>query len=383
MVGYRRSIALSMILLVSIGTGIILNQSCSEDASFNPLRLVQRPTSVQTRDDAELLSGWLDKVDNSWEVGKNHQKVRSAFADVVSDARDSTVRILRDGEQVAMGTVVDADGLILTKASEVKNADRLVCQFANKRQRTAQIVDVKPSHDLALLRVRASNLTPVKWHQGSAPAVGSLLATPGLGREPLAIGVVSLAPQEVKNDGVLGIRLRNGRSGPIITDVIEESAAEDAGLIDGDVVLRINKEVVRSSDELVSIVSRRLPGDEVRLLIRRENEEMTLRAILGRRADLDLENSDFQSFLGGKLSSRRSGFPSVLQHDTFLMPQHCGGPIVDLDGRVVGINIARAERIASYALTGDEIEPWINKYRGDETVVAGVSRGKGTGGGGD
>ncbi len=381
MVGYRRSIALALILLVSVSAGIIFNQSCSEDATFNPLRLVQRPTSVQTRDDAELLSGWLDKVDNSWEVGKNHQKVRSAFSDVVSTARDSTVRVLRNGKQVAMGTVVDADGLILTKASEVADAEGLICQFANKRQRTAQIVDVKSSHDLALLRVRATNLTPVTWYQGSAPEVGSLLATPGLGREPLAIGVVSLAPQVVENDGVLGIRLRNGRSGPIITDVIEESAAEEAGLVGGDVVLRINREPVRTSDELVSLVSRRLPGDVVRLLIRRDDDEMTLKATLGRRADLDLENSDFQSFLGGELSTRRSGFPSVLQHDTFLMPQHCGGPIVDLDGRVIGINIARAERIASYALTSSEIQPWVNKFRGEETVVAGVSRGKGAGGG--
>jgi serine protease Do len=193
--------------------------------------------------------------------------------------------------------------------------------------------------------------------------------------------VVSLAPQEVKNDGVLGIRLRNGDPGPIIIDVIEESAAAAAGLVGGDMVLRINEETIRSSDALVRIVGRRLPGDEVQLLIRRQDEEMTLKATLGRRADLDLENSDFQSFLGGELSARRSGFPSVLQHDTFLMPQHCGGPIVDLEGRVVGINIARAERIASYALTSDEIEPWVNQFRDqrEKTVVAGVSR---TGGGG-
>jgi DNA repair exonuclease SbcCD ATPase subunit len=33
-----------------------------------------------------------------------------------------------------------------------------------------------------------------------------------------------------------------------------------------------------------------------------------------------------------------------------LAPEECGGPLVDLDGRVVGINISRAGRVNSYAL---------------------------------
>ena len=60
--------------------------------------------------------------------------------------------------------------------------------------------------------------------------------------------------------------------------------------------------------------------------------------------------SDFQNSLGGKLSVRRFGFPLAFQHDTVLRPSDCGGPVVDLDGRVVGFNIARAGRTESYAL---------------------------------
>ena len=107
-----------------------------------------------------------------------------------------------------------------------------------------------------------------------------------------------------------------------------------------------------------------------KLTVTRDDTNLEITAKLGRRADLDIENSDFQSFLGGDLSVRRTGFPTVLQHDTFLLPQHCGGPIVDLDGRVVGINIARAERIASYALPAKEIQPWIEQYVNDIQEVA-------------
>ena len=39
-----------------------------------------------------------------------------------------------------------------------------------------------------------------------------------------------------------------------------------------------------------------------------------------------------------------------MQHDAVLSPQDCGGPLVDLDGKVVGINIARAGRVETYAL---------------------------------
>ena len=44
------------------------------------------------------------------------------------------------------------------------------------------------------------------------------------------------------------------------------------------------------------------------------------------------------------------GFQRVIQHDTFLEPDECGGPVLDTGGRVIGINIARAGRVVSYLL---------------------------------
>ena len=38
------------------------------------------------------------------------------------------------------------------------------------------------------------------------------------------------------------------------------------------------------------------------------------------------------------MSERKDGFPMVLQHDTVLRPNECGGPLVDLQGKVVAIN---------------------------------------------
>ncbi|MBI3865871.1 MAG: hypothetical protein HY290_28690 [Planctomycetia bacterium] len=49
-------------------------------------------------------------------------------------------------------------------------------------------------------------------------------------------------------------------------------------------------------------------------------------------------------------SLRLTGFPSVVSHDTIVARQHCGGPVVDLEGRVVGVNIARFHRFSTLAI---------------------------------
>ena len=66
--------------------------------------------------------------------------------------------------------------------------------------------------------------------------------------------------------------------------------------------------------------------------------------------------------LGAVPSQRYDNFPSVFQHDAPLFPEECGGPITNLDGDVVGINIARLGRAASYAIPASTIQSLISKY---------------------
>ncbi len=53
------------------------------------------------------------------------------------------------------------------------------------------------------------------------------------------------------------------------------------------------------------------------------------------------------------ISGRHDDFPAVLQHDTLLRPGECGGPLVDLSGKVIGVNIARGGRTETYAVPSD------------------------------
>jgi serine protease Do len=68
------------------------------------------------------------------------------------------------------------------------------------------------------------------------------------------------------------------------------------------------------------------------------------------------------------LSERRVLFPSALEHDTVLLPNQCGGPLVDLEGNVIGINIARANRVASYAIPADVARPLLESFK-TRTIV--------------
>ena len=72
---------------------------------------------------------------------------------------------------------------------------------------------------------------------------------------------------------------------------------------------------------------------------------------------------DFQNALGSELSKRRSGFPTVLQHDTVVRPADCGGPLLDLDGRALGVNISRAGRTESYAIPSEVVASLVRELK--------------------
>ena len=112
------------------------------------------------------------------------------FRRAVTGARLSVVEILDGGMTTAFGTVVDPDGLVLTKASEVPDGAR--CRLPGGRDAPTELVGIDPAYDLALLRVPASGLVPVTWGKSLNPRAGSMLAAAGAGELPVAIGIVSI-----------------------------------------------------------------------------------------------------------------------------------------------------------------------------------------------
>jgi serine protease Do len=298
-----------------------------------------------------------------------------AFAKVVKGPAQSVVRVMAGNQEVALGTVVSADGFILTKNSEIADEVELGVMLRDGRTLAAEVTGNDAKLDLAMLKVDARGLTPVEWAQSTSARVGDLLATPGPMGNAIGVGVVSVATRKTKavdlppstppaNSGFLGVALEEAEGGAKITMVMADGAAAKAGLEVGDVVTLIAGVQIIDTETMINTIQRHKPGDVVAIHFKRDGEEMTVEATLGKRAPEPGGNRrDFQNRLGGELSDRRGGFPAVLQHDTTLKPNECGGPLVDLDGKVIGLNIARAGRVESYALPAEEIRPVIERLK--------------------
>ena len=172
--------------------------------------------------------------------------------------------------------------------------------------------------------------------------------------------MVSVDLTEVKG-GVLGILLGESDNGTFIERVMDGGGGARAGLKERDVVTKVNDVEMKDRQMLIDTVRSHLAGEEITLEIQRGEEKIAIKAVLGRMSDLTGGRPVVQNNLGGPLSERRTGFPSVLQHDSVVQPNQCGGPVLDINGNAVGINIARAGRIKTYALPAKIIKQVVDQ----------------------
>jgi serine protease Do len=152
-----------------------------------------------------------------------------------------------------------------------------------------------------------------------------------------------------------------------IDRVLPGFGADKAGLKPGDVVVEVEGMAVESGEALIEALREYREGQTVKLRIERDRDgfevEVELRA---ESASPFLRGFDRQSRMdrmGGSVSRRAEGFEQAIQHDTVLPPWLCGGPLVNLEGKAVGVNIARAGRVASYALPAELLQTIVRGLR--------------------
>jgi S1-C subfamily serine protease len=220
-------------------------------------------------------------------------------------------------------------------------------------------------HDLALLKVEATGLLAATWAKADGLHVGQVVASLGPDPRPLHFGVVG--GRQIANPAVKGFLPINGQpttpeglSGHVFTEVWDKRP--DVGdlrerLKAGDLITHVDDVPTPTPEEYLKVRDKRmaapdaLMGERVKLTVRRGKETLQVFA--------PIVPSAYPPPFRWKecpLSLRRNGFPAVFAHDGGIGPEQCGGPVVDRTGRVVGLNIARADEVQTFAIPSDVAE---------------------------
>lgn len=291
-------------------------------------------------------------------------EVVAAFEAKRAVLQTSSAVIQQGRRQLAYGVVVSADGAILTKASEIEGQEGLSVLVDRRTFRDVKIVATDPVWDVSLLRVDADDLMPVDFIETDAGDLphGTWVVTNGatsrFARRAMA-GVISANARAIPAAGgaVLGVVLKVTEDGLRVESVVDGSGAERAGLAEGDVLKAVDGTDVDIAENIVEAIGERTAGEIIEVRYLRDGEEITVQVPLLAREELFAEQMmNRNDMMSGDFSKRRSGFPRVIQHDILGNSSSVGGPMLDLDGRCVGMNIARANRAESFAIPAKEVQ---------------------------
>jgi serine protease Do len=284
---------------------------------------------------------------------RSGQKVLDAFASISATMSNSIVELNVKEDTVALGTVVDTNGLVLTKASEIK-AGNLTCWLASGKEVEAQLLAVDEDDDVALVRVHAEGLKPVQWASNQV-VEGQWAITPGLANTPQAVGIISAFSHKILGQRpYMGVGWSRNDTRPTVGTLMHGFGAEKAGVKPGDVIVAVDGATVTNRAQVVDILQEFRDGQTVHIRFQRDEQEFEANILLmvpkpGQEGYYD-DADERENRLSGDVSLRSEGFDEAIEHDTVLEPWQCGGPLVNLDGKVIGLNIARASRFATYAL---------------------------------
>ena len=298
----------------------------------------------------------------------NGGAIGELFKSTVGDAIRSVVPLeTANGRLVALATAISENGYALTKASELEQFRRsgskqLIARLSSETTATVRLAAMQKENDLALVKIDA-RLRPIEWASAADLKTGFWISAIADRNRSIKVGIVSTPLRQIEREGgVVGIKIlprpQEGR-GVLIWHVYEKSGASEVGLRSGDVILYVAGKPVKSPGDFTDIVTQFDANETVELVAERQvngkPKKWAVEVMLGYRREV-IDGIERNEVLSGASSRRKAGFQNVVQHDIPLGPEAMGGPLFTIEGKAIGLNIARRDRVTTFALPGELVE---------------------------
>ena len=297
---------------------------------------------------AEGFNGSLD-----FEQRINGKTVLKTIEPIRERLQDLSAVFFSGHDVVIYGIVLSPDGYIATKASELHYHQNLVVRIGSSKYGHFKEIGTDPATDIAVVKVDAASL-PAPGPVSNEAAMGMMVVSNGSttrtsGRPQL--GTLSAARRPIPNGDTayMGVIFGTPCS---IQEVVKDGPAAKAGAMAGDEILEVDGTPITTLEAVSPILSKKEIGEKVTLKVRRKGKKLSYAITLGSRRQALGEDApeDSNDLISGGFSKRRDDFPMVLQHDTPSRHTLMGGPLLNLKGELIGMNIARVNRAENYAL---------------------------------
>ncbi|MBN1853521.1 MAG: PDZ domain-containing protein, partial [Pirellulales bacterium] len=305
-------------------------------------------------------------------------RLAEEFSPLEEQLDDCTVRITSDvneNENSTLGTLFRRDGLVVSKNSRIGESPAILDHLEKKHP--ARVVARDEGNDLVLLKVDDPLEGARHLHLRNEYLEGTILISPRPGVASGLVSVVGSKPvpsPRKKQNGYLGVELDLSENGVIIRQILD-GPAKQVGIRPDDVVLKIGDKPVSSVSEMIGMIRAHEPGQTIRVLVKRDDREKDFLVAL---ASMPMVTGRHvaDEFAGGP-SLRRAGFDAVFCHDAHIEPHECGGPVFDIDGHFMGLNIARFSRTRCYALPAKIVRQFVDQFE-SKTTAKSTSKQDGT-----
>ena len=109
----------------------------------------------------------------------------------------------RQSQSVGSGFIYSSNGYVITNHHVIADADQIIVRLKDKRELDAQLIGSDPSSDIALLKIKAKNLKPVKIGKSENLKVGQwvlAIGSPFGFESTVTAGIVSAIGRSLPND---------------------------------------------------------------------------------------------------------------------------------------------------------------------------------------